>query len=151
MGLLATFVLAETDGLTPGPNRIISPITGVVTSIFQKFASIDPPPGGTLKRLRIDHQTMTPAWTIRIRSTHKWKTLPLCRSINLPLSFGTFSTLTGMEIAPSWNDWKLLMKILHGILFRFLDLEIWPTLPVIWRKLPIRWPIRPMKWQPCRT
>ena len=93
MGLSATFVLAETDGLTHGLNRTISPITGVGTSISQKFVSIDPLPGGTLTRPRTNHPTMTRAWMKRIHSTHRWKILPLCRSINWPLSSGTFSAI----------------------------------------------------------
>ena len=137
MGSLVTFVPAETDGLTHGLNQTILPIIGVGTSIFQNFASNDPLLGGTSTRARTNHPTMTRAWMKRIPSTHRWKTLPPCRFINWLLSSGTFSTLTGMETELSWNDWKLLMKILNGILFRFLDLEIWPTLPVIWRKLLI--------------
>ena len=134
MGLLVTFVLAEMDGLTHGLKRTISPITGVGTTISQSFASKTPPLGGTSKKTRMNHPTMTRAWMKRIPSTHRWKILPRCRSISWLLSSGTFSTLTRMETELSWNDWKLLMKILKGILFRFLDLEIWPTLPVIWLK-----------------
>ena len=134
MGLLVTIVLAEMDGFTHGPKQTISPITGVGTTISQRFASKAPLLGGTSKTPTTTHPTTTRAWMKRTPSTHRWKILPRCRSTNWLRSSGIFSTLTGMETELSWNDWKLLMKILKGIRFRFLDLKIWPTLPVIWRR-----------------
>ena len=135
MGSSATFVPAAMDGLTHGPKRIFCQTTGVDTIKFQKFISITPQRGGTLMIPTMPPSTKYQTWMTRTPSTHRWKTLRQCRSINWLHSFGTFSTLTGMEIEASWNDWKTLMKIFHDILFRYMDRKIWPTLPIIWQRL----------------
>ena len=76
---------------------------------------------------------------------------PPVRSTNWLLSFGTFSTVTGRQIKPSWNDWRTRMKISNGIQSRSSRLGTWLTLPAIWQKPLVHWRTRPSKWRPCRT
>ena len=137
MGLSATFVPAETDELTHGPKRICCPTIGAGTTKSQKFISITPRIGGTSRIPTMPHSKTYQIWMTQTPSTHRWKIPRQCKSINWLRFFGTFSTLTGMEIEASWNDWKTLMKIFPDILFRFSDRKIWPTLPVIWQQ-PLR-------------
>ena len=131
------------DGSTHGPKPVFCQITGVDITKFPKFHLTNPQLGGMSERTTTFlHLT----WKTRILFTHRWKIPHRYRSINWPRCFGTFSTLTGMEIVAFWNDWKTLMEIFHCIRFRFMDQKIWPTLPAIWQPQLKHWLIKHMQW-----
>ena len=137
MASSATFVHAEMDGLTHGPRRISCQTTGAGIIKSQKFINTTPHLGGTSKRPTMPQTTMYQTWKTQTPSTRRWKIPRQYRSINWLRCFGTFSTLTGMAIEASGNDWKMPTKIFQDIRFRFMDRKIWPTLLVIWQ-LPLR-------------
>ena len=124
---------AAMAGLTHGPKRISCQITGAGITKSPKFILIKTQLGGTSKRPTMSQLIVHQTWMTRILSTRRWKIPHQCRSINWLRSSGTFSTLTGMEIVASWNDWKTLMKIFQDIRFRSMDQKIWPTLLAIWQ------------------
>ena len=131
------------DGSTHGPKRVFCRITGVDITKFPKFLLSKTQLGGISKRTTTSpHQT----WKTRTLSMRRWKIPHRYRSTNWLRFFGTFSTLTGMEIVASWSDWKTLMKIFHDIRFRSLDQKIWPTLPATWQLQLKHWPIKHMLW-----
>ena len=146
MASLATSGHAEMDGLIHGPNRICWPIIGAGITRFQKSIRIKPQLGGTLKRPTMLQPIVYQIWTTQTPSMRRWKIPHPCKFINWPRSFGTFSTLTGMEIEAFWNDWKIPKKIFPDIRSRSMDQKIWPTLLVIWQLQLKHWQIKHMRW-----
>ena len=124
---------AEMAGSTHGPKRIYWPTTGAGITKSQKSIQIRPQLGGTPKRPTMPRPIVHQIWTTQTPSMRRWKIPHQCRSTNWPRSFGTFSTLTGMEIEASWNDWKIPKKIFPDIRSRSMDPRTWPTLLVIWQ------------------
>ena len=133
MASSAIFGHVEMAGLTHGPKRISCQTIGAGIIKSPKFIHITPQLGGTSKRPTMPQPIVHQIWMTQIPFTRRWKIPHPCKSINWLRSFGTFSTLTGMEIGASWNDWKIPKKIFQDIRFRSMDQRIWPTLLVIWQ------------------